>query len=261
MACAGPQMIIKQLSQSCTLSCWLAVGIVALLASDLTGMVRWPYVFVHSLWHVVAFSYAGAVVQASSRGAVVEVPVTDMLVVGLGNPGLQYEGTRHNVGTKVIQVLAKRHGVALSATPHHARAARISIGTKSVIIAHNDTFMNRSGKAVASLCKAHEISDPENVVIVHDELDLLPGLLRLKLGGSEAGHNGLRSIVSCIGSSSFLRVRIGVGKPPKDQGAKWVLGHVDDADVPLEKAADAIEMILESGFTKAMNSFNRRTGS
>lgn len=187
----------------------------------------------------------------------------DLLVVGLGNPGAEYAHTRHNVGADTVEVLVRRHGARLKKRRERALADDVRIGDARVLLAIPLTFMNESGQAVAPLLK-HAGLEPSQLVVVHDELDLPSATLKLKSGGGLAGHNGLRSIKAHLGGSDeFVRVRIGVGKPPggKDRGADHVLkrfGKTERAaiDVTLEQAADAVELIVRAGIDAAMNSFN-----
>ncbi|MFN8034387.1 MAG: aminoacyl-tRNA hydrolase [Acidimicrobiia bacterium] len=186
----------------------------------------------------------------------------DLLVVGLGNPGAEYARSRHNVGAEVVELLAKRHGARLRKTKERALVDEIRVGGKRVALAVPLTFMNESGQAVAPLVRRLGVG-PSTIVIVHDELDLPVAALKVKVGGGLAGHNGLRSIKSHLHSDEFLRVRIGVGKPPggKEQGADHVLRKFSKAeraeiDVTIEQAADAVEAILRDGVDAAMNRFN-----
>lgn len=187
----------------------------------------------------------------------------DLLVVGLGNPGPRYEGSRHNVGFDVIDVLAERLDVRLKpvkGVPTLAASGRMD--DHRVVLAAPTTFMNESGQAVGALMRRHHVADPTHLVVVHDELDLAPGRLRVKQGGGLAGHNGLRSIVAHCHTDAFVRVRIGVGKPPDPtRGADHVLKRVPAAerrilDAVAACAADAIECIAADGATVAMERFN-----
>lgn len=188
----------------------------------------------------------------------------DLLVVGLGNPGEEYAKTRHNVGAEVVEVLARRHGGRLKKSRKvRALVDDVRVDGRYLALAVPLTYMNDSGRAVAPLAKHYDVS-PDRVVIVHDELDLEPFLLKLKVGGGLAGHNGLRSIKDHLKTDEFLRVRIGVGKPPtKERGADHVLSRVSKRDreamaVTIEEAADAVELILSSGIDAAMNRYNSR---
>ena len=185
----------------------------------------------------------------------------DLLVVGLGNPGDEYRRTRHNVGAEVVELLATRHGAKLKKGKERARVDEVRIEGKRVALAIPLTYMNDSGEAVGLLARRYGV-EPEQVVIVHDELDLPVAALKIKSGGGLAGHNGLRSIKSHLHSDEFQRVRIGVGKPvSKEQGANHVLNKFAkreraDIDVTIESAADAVEMIATDGVDAAMNRYN-----
>jgi PTH1 family peptidyl-tRNA hydrolase len=189
---------------------------------------------------------------------------TELLVVGLGNPGDEYAGTRHNAGADVVARLAARHGSRLRASKEHALVGDARIDGKRVALAFPQTYMNDSGRAVGALVRRHHIDDPRRVVVVHDELDLPLGRLQVKEGGGLAGHNGLKSIRDHLHSTDFLRVRIGIGKPPgRRQGVEHVLRRPPkteraELDVVIEEAADAIEMILTDGVAAAMNRYNQR---
>jgi PTH1 family peptidyl-tRNA hydrolase len=186
----------------------------------------------------------------------------DALVIGLGNPGKQYARTRHNVGEEVVVELARRGGESLKAGRDSALVAEVRLGSKRAVLAFPTTFMNESGQAVRKLVKRYGFAGHEGLIVVQDELDLPPGTVRLKVGGGLGGHNGLRSITSHMGTQDYVRVRIGVGKPPnKEQGAEHVLKKVPAAerqllDVAVNVAADAVESILEIGIDAAMNKFN-----
>lgn len=185
----------------------------------------------------------------------------DLLVVGLGNPGREYEGTRHNVGVEVVERLARRHNGSLKRAKELAAVAELRVGAKRLVVAFPHTFMNESGQSVRQLARRHGIDVPERLVVVHDELDLEPGRLKLKRGGGLAGHNGLKSIKAHLHTDAFLRIRIGIGKPP-GRGVDWVLsrpGKADrlELDVAVERAADAVECMLDGGFDAAMQQYNR----
>lgn len=189
----------------------------------------------------------------------------DLLVVGLGNPGTEFARSRHNVGAEVVELLARRHGGRLRVGRERALAAELRIDGKRVVVAFPQTFYNDSGLAVGALVRRHGIDDLNRLVVVHDELDLETGRLKLKVGGGLAGNNGLRSIRSHLHNDEFVRVRIGIGKPPgRQQGVDHVLrrpGKSERAelDVAVEEAADAVEAIARDGIDVAMNRFNSRT--
>ena len=188
----------------------------------------------------------------------------DWLIVGLGNPGKEFARTRHNVGEEVVAELARRRGDTLKAGRNSSLTAESRIGDERCVLAFPLTYVNESGQAVGSLARRYGIDDPEHVVIVHDELDLPPAEVRVKAGGGLAGHNGLRSVVRHLGSQDFLRVRIGVGKPPsKERGADHVLSRLPKRqrelfDVAVQEAADAVEAIVLEGVAAAMNTYNTR---
>ena len=193
----------------------------------------------------------------------------EVLVVGLGNPGKQYEHTRHNVGADTIHVLAHRVGVVLKATRDQALAADATFATADgtahrVVLACPTTYMNDSGRAVRLLLKRHGLA-PDALVVVHDELDLAPGVVRVKAGGGLAGNNGLRSITAHLHTQDYLRVRIGIGKPSsKELGAEHVLSRLSPRergllDVAIQHAADAVEVLLTSGADAAQRTYNATT--
>ena len=188
----------------------------------------------------------------------------DLLVVGLANPGAEYAGTRHNVGGEVIELLAERHGAKLRKGKERAMVDEVNVDGRRLALAIPLTYMNLSGEAVAPLVRRHGIEDPHHLVVVHDELDLPVGRMKLKLGGGLAGNNGLKSIRQHLHTDDFARVRIGIGKPNhKTQGADHVLkkpgkGDRGELDIVVQEAADAVELITTDGIAVAMNRFNTR---
>jgi peptidyl-tRNA hydrolase, PTH1 family len=185
----------------------------------------------------------------------------DLLVVGLGNPGDEYRGSRHNLGAEVVELLAKRHGGRLRKRKERALVDEVTIDGQRVALAIPLTYVNDSGHAVGALVRRFGV-DPEQLVVVHDELDLPVAELKVKSGGGLAGHNGLRSIVAHLHTQDFQRVRIGVGKPvSRERGADHVLNRFSkreraEVDVTVEQAADAVETIVRDGVDAAMNRFN-----
>ena len=184
-------------------------------------------------------------------------------VVGLGNPGEKYAQTRHNAGHMVLDVLAGRVGGKLSAhkaSRTHAMSARIGVAPgnpgERLILATPDSYMNTSGGPVKALLDYFDV-EPTNLIVVHDELDLPFGTLKLKRGGGEGGHNGLKSISQSLGNKNYIRLRFGIGRPPGRQDpADYVLRAFSSAerkDLPvlLEQAADAVEDVLANGLEKA----------
>ncbi len=188
----------------------------------------------------------------------------DWLVVGLGNPGKQYAGTRHNVGEAAVAELAVRRDSPLKSGRDNALVAESRFGAQRVVLAFPLTYMNDSGLAVRALVRRYRIDDPERIVVVHDELDLEPTVVRVKVGGGLAGHNGLRSINAHLGTTDFVRVRIGVGKPPSsDRGKDHVLTRLPARQkelfgVAVMEAADAVETIVTEGADVAMRNINGR---
>lgn len=186
------------------------------------------------------------------------------MVVGLGNPGPAYERTRHNVGAWAVVAFADRHGQRLKAAKAlRSLVAEVRFAETLVVLAFPQTFMNDSGSAVAPLVRRYGISGSiGSLVVVHDELDLPSGKVKVKEGGGTAGHNGLRSIRSHLGSLDFPRVRIGIGRPPgRMSGADYVLGRpgaseAKELELAAQVAADAIEVVAGEGVVAAMNRFN-----
>ena len=193
--------------------------------------------------------------------------MTAWLVVGLGNPGERYAATRHNVGARVVDVLAARRGDRFrKARFIPADLAETRIVGERVYLFRPRAFMNESGPPVASFARRHGLP-PDRIVACHDEIDIPLGALRLKLGGSTAGHNGLRSLVRALGGDEgFYRVRVGVGRPPgRKDPAAYVLEPFAkreraDAELLVERAADAVETLLGEGLAAAQDRFNRSPG-
>ena len=187
----------------------------------------------------------------------------DALVIGLGNPGKQYARSRHNVGEEVVVELARRENETLKASRDSALIAEIRLpANKRAVLAFPTTFMNESGQAVSKLMRRFGFKSVDGLIVIQDELDLAPGIVRVKMGGGLSGHNGLRSITAHVGTQEFIRVRIGVGKPSnKEQGANHVLSKVPAAerqllDVAVNVAADAVQKIIADGVDAAMNMYN-----
>ena len=186
-----------------------------------------------------------------------------LLVVGLGNPGAGYEHTRHNAGRMALGLLVSRTGERLKRHRSGCMAAETFLGGRPAVLAHPLTYMNDSGRAVGELVRFYA-AGPHQLVVLHDELDLPFGQVRVKLGGGVAGHNGLRSVGAHLRSKDFGRVRIGVSRPSAGRDpVEWVLsrfsaGERKELPLVLERAADAVEAIATGGFTAAMNEFNVR---
>jgi peptidyl-tRNA hydrolase, PTH1 family len=183
------------------------------------------------------------------------------LIVGLGNPGPQYAGTRHNVGFMCADELAERMGVTFRRDRSRAMVATGKLAGLPVTLAKPMTFMNVSGGPVAALRGYYKLP-PARVLVLHDELDLPFDTVRLKLGGGDSGHNGLRSVTAALGTREYHRVRIGIGRPPgRMDPADYVLRNFsaterDDLPLLLSRAADAVELLLEHGLAAAQNQFH-----
>jgi PTH1 family peptidyl-tRNA hydrolase len=187
------------------------------------------------------------------------------LIVGLGNPGQEYAGTRHNVGQMAVDVLAARLGAKFKAHRRgRADVVEARLGGppgQRVVLAKPRSYMNVSGGPVASLCEFYKVA-PEHVAVLHDELDLSYGSLRIKVGGGDNGHNGLRSIRAALGTGDFFRVRIGIGRPPgRMDAAAFVLKPFaaeerKTLDLEVDRAADAAEALATRGLVYAQNHFN-----
>jgi PTH1 family peptidyl-tRNA hydrolase len=187
-----------------------------------------------------------------------------LVILGLANPGPEYQGSRHNVGGDAVRLVAERRGVPLKLeSRQRALSATIPTERGPVTLAVPTTFMNESGAALAPLLRRTSLEDLSHLVVAHDELDLEPGRLRFKFGGGLAGHNGLRSIAKTLGTQDFSRLRIGIGKPPsKEQGADYVLQRPTGARKLamaefVTAAADALELLLDYEFEDAQQRVNR----
>ena len=192
-------------------------------------------------------------------------PMEIRLVAGLGNPGDEYENTRHNAGFRTIEELGRRLRAGYWKSQCGAKVATVRVrgqeGVREVLLAMPQDFMNTSGGPISKLCREYKIA-PEEVLVVHDELDLDPGCVRVKVGGGHAGHNGLKSIINKLGSRDFTRVRVGIGMPPgRMQVVDWVLKEyrskeLEEARIAASDAADAVELALEHGVIYARDHVN-----
>lgn len=192
----------------------------------------------------------------SDRGGV------QWLVVFLGNPGPRYEGTRHNAGFMVCDVLEKKLGVSVNRLKNRALTAQCTIGGQKVLLMKPQTYMNLSGEAVRPTADFYKVS-PEHILVVSDEVALAPGRLRLRPGGSAGGHNGLKNIIQHLGTDAFPRIKVGVGMPehPDHEMIDWVIGKPQGEEAKtlraaLDRAAEAALCIVDEGADKAMNKFN-----
>lgn len=191
-------------------------------------------------------------------GGLITVAAEQLIVVGLGNPGATYAGTRHNVGAMVADTLAARLGSRFKAHKSGADIVESRVDGAKVVVAKPRTYMNLSGGPVAALCRFFKVAPP-SVIVMHDELDLPYGTIRVKQDGGEGGHNGLRSISASLGSKDYLRVRFGIGRPPgRMDPADYVLREFSAAEraelgVGLEEAADAVQMLITDGLLATQN--------
>ena len=184
----------------------------------------------------------------------------DLLVAGLGNPGREYERTRHNLGWLVLDELARRHGGSWR-SKFSGSFAEVRLGDLQLGLLKPETYMNESGRAVGEAARFYKV-EPEGLLVVHDDVDLEPGRLQARAGGGLAGHNGLRSLAQHLGSQEFERLRIGVGRPGRGDPrsvSDWVLSGFapeDDMEALIAKAADAVETIAGEGLEAAQAHFN-----
>jgi PTH1 family peptidyl-tRNA hydrolase len=188
------------------------------------------------------------------------------LIVGLGNPGIQYQFTPHNLGFLAIDALAEMYGAHISNRRGRALTGKALIANHEVLLAKPETFMNLSGLAVHDLVH-HTGCDPErDLIVIYDELDLPFGMIRVRERGSAGGHNGIKSIIGALDTQEFLRIRLGIGPEHKPRdGASYVLSQLkksqyDAVDQMLDMAADAVKVILSEGPAAAMSRFNKKAG-
>lgn len=188
--------------------------------------------------------------------------MTDFLLVGLGNPGPKYAATRHNVGFMAVDRLSDRFRIPLTQQKFHGRYGSGICCDAKVVLLEPDTYMNLSGKSVAAAANFFGL-EPDRIVVYHDEIDLAPQTLKVKIGGGHGGHNGLRDIIDKLGSRDFIRVRIGVGRPERGDVTNWVLSpftheQAAELDDTLETVAEITETMLKAGPEAAQNEFNGR---
>ena len=183
------------------------------------------------------------------------------VVVGLGNPGKQYDKTRHNVGFDVIDILAEEYGISVSKIKHKALIGEGRVGSEKVLLVKPQTYMNLSGETLIDIYNYYKV-DMENIIVIYDDIDLDVGKIRIRKKGSGGTHNGMRSITKCLGSTDFPRVRVGVSKPrPGQDLADFVLSRfrkeeADDVQLGLEKAAKSVDVMIRDNIDLAMNKYN-----
>lgn len=186
----------------------------------------------------------------------------EFIIVGLGNPGINYERTRHNAGFMAMSVIEEKLGVQLGSYKFKAKTAVAAVGGKQCLLMKPETFMNLSGEAVSLAMDFYKIP-LENVLVIFDDISLEPGNMRIRRKGSAGGHNGIKSIIECCGGEDFPRIKIGVGKKPRPDYdlADWVLGKFSDEDKEklagvFDNVLPAAELIVQGKITDAMNKFN-----
>ena len=183
------------------------------------------------------------------------------IIVGLGNPGKQYENTRHNVGFNIIDILADEYGISVNKMKYKALIGEGRVGSEKVLLVKPQTYMNLSGETLIDIYNYYKV-DMENIIVIYDDIDLDVGKIRIRKKGSGGTHNGMRSIIKCLGANDFPRVRVGVSKPKPGQDlADFVLSRFrkeesDDVELGLEKAAKAVDVMIRDNIDLAMNKYN-----
>ena len=185
----------------------------------------------------------------------------EFIICGLGNPGEKYAQTRHNAGFCALDMLSQKLNVKINASKFHSLCQKAEIEGVTALLIKPQTFMNESGLAVKEAADFFKIA-PEKIIVIHDDINFEPGKMRIRLKGSDGGHNGLKSVISCLSSSGFIRIKLGVGKkPPEYDLADWVLSPLDKngreaLDGALENACDALSLILSGKADRAMERYN-----
>lgn len=187
------------------------------------------------------------------------------VIAGLGNPKKEYENTRHNIGFAVIDMLADRHGIRMNEAKHKGLIGKGFINGEKVILVKPLTFMNLSGECIREVVDYYKVDAKENLIVLHDDISLEPGVVRIRKKGSAGGHNGLKNIILHLGHDQFQRVKIGVGEKPEGYDlADYVLGHFSKQEKELmnqvaEEVCDAVEVMMKDGPDAAMNRFNSKS--
>lgn len=182
------------------------------------------------------------------------------LIVGLGNPESDYANTRHNMGFNVINKISEKYNIPVEKKKFKGLYGTGDIEGQKVILLKPQTYMNLSGDSVLEAVNFYKIN-PDNILIIYDDIDLKPGVIRIRKGGSAGSHNGMKSVIGCLGSSDFPRIRIGIGKPENGNLIEYVIGAIDELDkeklsIGVDIAAEAVETILKENIDIAMNKFN-----
>lgn len=186
------------------------------------------------------------------------------IIVGLGNPGKEYEGTRHNAGFDVIDRLADQYHISVEERKHRAFCGKGVIGGQKVVLVKPQTYMNLSGESVRSIVDYYKIDEESELLVIFDDISLDVGQIRIRKKGSAGGHNGIKNIIAQLGTTEFQRIKVGVGEKPKHYDlADYVLGHFSKEEQVLmdegyAHAVHAVEMILEGDISAAMNEYNRK---
>ena len=186
------------------------------------------------------------------------------IIVGLGNPGKEYGGTRHNIGFDVIELLAGQENISVAEKKHKALIGKGVVAGQRCILAKPQTFMNLSGESVRALLDYYKADEKEELIVISDDVSLDVGQIRIRKKGSAGGHNGMKSIIAHLGTEEFNRVRIGIGNKPKGWDlADYVLGHFEEEDRDKVEegvihACEAVELILKDGISAAMNQYNKK---
>lgn len=186
------------------------------------------------------------------------------LIVGLGNPTKQYDNTRHNVGFEVIDALAEEYNIKVGEKKHKALIGKGTINGCKVVLAKPQTYMNLSGESIAELVRYYKLQPETDIIVIFDDISFVPGNLRIRKSGSAGGHNGVKSIIKCLGTQDFMRIKMGVGEKPKNIDlADYVLGHFSRAEREalasgIARSKDAIKLMLQGEVDRAMNEFNKK---
>ncbi len=200
--------------------------------------------------------------DGTSQADMNQTRINMYLIAGLGNPEKKYNATRHNVGFGVIDVLSEKYDIDLTEMKFKGMYGKGRIGNEKVILLKPLTYMNLSGESIRPVADYFKIDTKSELIVISDDIDLDPGRIRIRPGGSAGGHNGLKNIIAQLGHDEFSRVRVGVGKkPPRIDLADWVLGHFDKEDAQyvmeaMDHAADAVRLIMEEDVNAAMNKWN-----
>lgn len=186
------------------------------------------------------------------------------LIAGLGNPTRQYEHTRHNIGFDVMDALAEKYNISINEKKHRALIGKGMIDGQKVILAKPQTYMNLSGESLIELIHYYKIDPEKELIVIYDDISFAPGNLRIRQSGSAGGHNGVKSIIKCLDTQKFMRIKVGVGEKPKDWDlADFVLGHFstqerEDLEGAIQRAMEAVSYMVNGEVEKAMNQYNKK---